>query len=477
MRKTKRNKQLHQSQLALLNFNKDVRRKNRLQRLKAGWLKYVDDVRKKCIENKIEFVKPYFGRERYLKSLPPKPPYSNTIQYLSSVDNAFGKKTRKANKDGVFEIPEIFSLTEEYQKSYAFLKGLYDTLYNQSLEQIIFDYANCKRIDVDASVCMDIMLRDFIEYYKQCRRRGHVVNVIEIKPINHTQPHILKILFSIGAYTSIKKVAINFPDIIPYRLCVADNAHPKASAIREIHITNLVEYVLLCMKEMNRTLTPEAEDNLFKVIGEVLINSEEHSTCRQRYSIGYFQHSDNGDEHIGIFNLVILNFGKTIYEKFSDPNCPNREVVGQMKALSDAYTRRKLFSPAEFEEETLWTLYSLQEGVTSKADWKRGNGSIRFIESFFNLKGDQGKDNISYLTIVSGNTRITFDGNYRVKEVVKGKDKKAFKMMTFNESGDIGEKPDKKYVTFVDTYFPGTIISARISIKDNNTEIPENEQH
>ncbi len=422
-------------------------------------------------------MKPYFGRERYIESLPPKPEYSTTIKYLSSNKNAFGKNTNKNIEDGKFEVPEIFSLTEEHEKSYAFLKRLFNALYNQSVAKITLDYANCKHIDVDASVCMDILLREFIQYYKSCRSRGHHVKVLEIKPINYTAPHLRKILFSIGAYSSVKGISINFPDIIPYPLCIADNAHPKASAIREVDITNMVEYVLKSMRKMNRALTPEAEDNLFKVIGEVLINAEEHSTGRLRYSIGYFQDTHENGEHIGVFNLVILNFGQTIYEKFSDPACPNKEVVQQMKELSKTYTKRNLFSKAEFEEETLWSLYSLQEGVTSKADWRRGNGSVRFIESFFELKGDQEKDNLSHLLIVSGNTRITFDGTYRTKEIVKGKRKKKFKMMTFNETGDIGDKPDKKFVTFADTYFPGTIISAKISIKEYNTEIPENAKH
>ncbi|HMG14624.1 MAG TPA: hypothetical protein VK590_04205 [Saprospiraceae bacterium] len=80
-----------------------------------------------------------------------------------------------------------------------------------------------------------------------------------------------------------------------------------------------------------------------------------------------------------------------------------------MKNLSERYTQKNFFIKAKFEEQTLWTLYALQEGVTSHAEWRRGNGCIRFIDSFFNLKGDQEKDNISYLSIVSGNTRIIFD--------------------------------------------------------------------
>ncbi|WP_020597188.1 hypothetical protein [Spirosoma panaciterrae] len=166
-----------------------------------------------------------------------------------------------------------------------------------------------------------------------------------------------------------------------------------------------------------------------------------------------------------------MNFGDTIYEKFKDPKCPNQTVVKQMQRLSETYTRKRWFSKAEFEEETLWTLYALQEGVTSHKDWKRGNGSIRFIDSFFSLKGDTEYDNLSSMTIISGNTRIIFDGSYQIetKEIIRDGKTHRFKVMPFNQTGDIEEQPDKKLVKFVPDYFPGTMLSAKICIKPGNT--------
>src|SRR5690606_10795125 len=108
--------------------------------------------------------------------------------------------------------------------------------------------------------------------------------------------------------------------------------------------------------------------------------------------------------------------GKTIYEKFKSEDCPNQEIVTKMKNLSHSYTKRNLFFQREFEEENLWTLYALQEEVSSisPTEYKRGNGSIRFIDSFFNIKGSQTIDDISYLTIQSGRTRIHFNGEYSI---------------------------------------------------------------
>jgi hypothetical protein len=476
MRKISRSNQLYFSNLAKKKHKKFVRRRLAKHKRLLGWLKFMSDVRASAKKNNREYSRTTSPHGKHTTNIGKKPEYSDVIKYLALKKEAFSGEGKPRKEDGYFEIPEIFSLTENYATSFSFLKRLFYALYFQSATHIYFDYSKCKRIDIDASVCMDILLGEFILHFKACRKRNYEVKVLEITPINYEQEHIQKILFSIGAFSSIKGFRLNYTDIISYPLCFGVIKHPLASKIREIHITEMVNYVLKCMAKMKRTLTADAEDNLFKVIGEVLINAEEHSSGDKRFSIGYFQDKEENGQHIGTFNLVILNFGKTIYEKFSDPECPNQKVVMEMKELSSNYTKKGLFSKAEFEEQTLWTLYALQEGVTSKADWKRGNGSIRFIDSFFSLKGDNEKDNISYLSIVSGNTRITFDGTYRLIDKIKGKNNRKYKMMTFNENGDIENKPDKKYVIFAENYFPGTIISAKICIKEINTEQSENEQ-
>lgn len=449
---------------------KEVARAKKKHKRKLGWLKYLSDVREYAI---LHNRKANYRKFNIIQNNPfyvKKPEYSDTIKYISSKIDLISPQKIRISKDGIYLIPKIFSLSENYSESSAFLKMLFHVLLNQTNTRIKLDYSKCERIDLDASVLMDIILGEFIFHYKNCQKNRYPVAIIDIKPINFNNESIKKILFSIGAFTSINGFQINYEDIIPYPLRFGINKHPNASKMREVHITEMVDYVLKCMTKMGRTLTAEAEANLFTIIGEVLINAEDHSSGDKSFSIGYFQDKEENGEHIGIFHLVVLNFGKTIYEMFSDPNCPNPSVVEDMRALSAEYTRKGFFSKAQFEEQCLWSLYALQEGVTSKADWKRGNGSIRFIDSFFNLKGDNKKDNISNLSILSGNTRIVFDGTYRLQDRVKGKQPKKFKMMTFNDSGDIAIAPDKKYVTFADNYFPGTLISAKICLKEFNTE-------
>jgi len=78
--------------------------------------------------------------------------------------------------------------------------------------------------------------------------------------------------------------------------------------------------------------------------------------------------------------------------------------------------------------------------------------------------------------IISGNTRILFDGTYKIKEIPTGNHK--YKVMTFNHEGDIKKKPDKRFVKSTDQYFPGTMISVKIYLNENElvtNKTPSNE--
>jgi hypothetical protein len=316
---------------------------------------------------------------------------------------------------------------------------------------------------------MDLMLAEFIKYIRACHKIGYRDLYPEsINPINFGKDQIMKVLFSTGVYKNLKGLSINYPDIEALPVLINDQNFADRWNRSELHLTNIVEYIKKCLVRLGRELTSDSETEFYKVVGEIMSNAEEHSTTPHRFAIGFFQETTGTDSNYGIFNFSIFNFGDTIYQSFKSKNCMNQKAVKQMSDLSADYTKKGWFTKAEFEEETLWTLYALQEGVTSK-EKKRGNGSIQYIENFFRLKGDLDHDNISKLVVISGNTRILFDGSYKIVEKAKMGENRKFKMITFNENGDIFDKPDKKFVNFAPYFFPGTIISARILIKFDNT--------
>ncbi len=465
----KSNKQLYDSKKGWKSFLKSSKRKEKFRLRNAGYHRHQINIKRKA-EAEGKIYKP-IKKSPFIsdKELPGKPEYPINIKYLLTIPELFSKTKFSYKDNGHLFIPNCFSLIENYAESFDFLKHLFVVLHRNKSNKVLLDYSRCERIDVDASICMDIMLSEFISHFNHCRRLGYrdIFNK-GITPINYQNENIKKVLFSIGAYRNIKGFRINYPDVLDLPVLINDHDNPNVWSKSEVDLTNIVEYIKLCLKRLNRELTVDAENEFYKVIGEVMSNALEHGTMRHSFAIGFFQETHNDDEHFGVFNFSIFNFGDTIYQTFKKESCPNKKAVKQMTDLSEDYTKKGWFKKADFEEETLWTLYALQEGVTSK-EKKRGNGSIQYIENFFKLKGDVNHDDFSQLVLVSGNTRITFDGRYSITERQKLGEKRKYKMITFNKSGEITDEPDKNFVTFAPHFFPGTMISARILIKYDNT--------
>ncbi|PJZ77426.1 hypothetical protein [Leptospira neocaledonica] len=375
---------------------------------------------------------------------------------------------RTPPKDGVIFVPKKFSLLDNEEESTNFLADLMSLFIFPHSVEVNIDYSLTEEIDLGAQVLLDIIILEIIYFYE--RRKDHKekrIKTINGRHINNQD--VGKMLTTVGSIDIFTNLGKSHKDIIPYKLRIHERRGKKKKHLenqKDIDTTELVDYVKECLARLNRELPPENLHDLCTVVGEILINAEEHSSNEVRYSIGYFQEKEENGKRISIFRLVIMNFGKTIYDKFKDPDCPNREIVSKMNELSGKFSLRKLLGISGVTEESLWTLYALQEGVTSVSTdkfLKRGNGSIRFIESFFNLRGSKGKDLISRLNIISGSTNIQFSGEYGINERSNGDD--VFKVMSFNSSGNLEELPDKKYVRTRKFHFPGTLISARIQFE------------
>jgi hypothetical protein len=414
-------------------------------------------------------------KQNYIdKYLPPNLDY--LVKYEESPFFLGKIKKEKYNTGGKIELPPNFSIIDEPEVSYLAIKKVISALLVEDNQFLVLDYDRCEKVELSSQVLLDIILKDFHRFTTTCHKidRGQKYYFpSSISGININNEGVRKMMFSVGSPVTLKVTEINYPDIIPYKLCIHDNEkeknYNKRIEQKEIDTTEMADYVIDCLQRMNKKLTPEKRDDLCTVIGEVLINAEEHSTTKYRFSIGYFREVKFVDEHYGIFRLVILNFGQTIYNKFKDENCPNKEIVSKMEDLSKSYTSRNLFFQKKFEEETLWTLYALQEEVTSTSptEFKRGNGSIRFIDSFFNIKGSKDVDDISYMKIQSGKTRIHFNGEYSI-ESKTNTNNDTFKVMTFNTTANIEDIPDNKFVYQTVEHFPGTIISAKLLLNDDD---------
>lgn len=416
-------------------------------------------------------------KENYLKKFAP----TNLAFLINCIDSPFyieSIKREKYQSNGIVQVPEIFSIIEAPLEAYKTFRKLISALLVENTKSVILDYQECIKVELGSQILLDIILRDYLSFARKCiqiDRNQKEYFPVKIGGCNIENEDVQKIIFSVGSPVTLKVKEHDFDDVIRYKLCIHDNEKEKDPDKRmqqkELDTTNMADYVIECLERMKLKLTSSKLDDLCTVIGEMLINAEEHSSTKYRFSIGYFKEENIDGKHFGIFRLVILNFGNTIYEKFKSEDCPNKEIKIKMRELSQSYTRRDLFYRRKFEEESLWTLYALQEGVTSVSpkEYKRGNGSIRFIESFFNIKGSQDADSVSNMTMISGNTKIVFDGTYNI-QLKTNENNETFRVMTFNESGNIEDQPDSKFVFQEKEYFPGTLISAKILLNEDDLE-------
>lgn len=240
--------------------------------------------------------------------------YPRPLQYICDHISNISLDPLQLSSDNRLIVPSHFSLSNNAEKSYSFIAGLINLLHSGEVESFTIDYKNCEKIDVDAQVFMDIVLKYFLDYYKKKREKGSKVPIRKIDAININEI-ARRILFTIGSPRVLHGLKIEYPDITPYNLCIRQRGKGadgnKDIGQKEIDITNLVEYFITGLGKVGRLLTPDATKDLSQVIGEVLINAEEHSSTQYRFSTGYFEGVKEKEQHFGILNLVILNFGLT----------------------------------------------------------------------------------------------------------------------------------------------------------------------
>jgi hypothetical protein len=335
-------------------FRRRIKRLRRKERIRRGRNLQLLNIKKYKIKHGTyegRFRQTKFGRNngsgKVRWALP------KNISFLKTVNKLFTEKKFSTKVDnGHLVVPECFSLIESYEESFEFLNKLYTVLLYGNIEHLILDYKNCKRIDVDASLCMDVILGDFIKYLNGCHKRGWDVKPFDILPINFQNDQVRKVLYSIGAFRNFKKQEIHYDDVIALPIMINSQLDPEQGEKSEVQATKIVEYIKECLKLMNRELSIESQSEFYKVLGEVMTNADQHATLPNRYAIGFFQETHKEDQHYGIFNFTIMNFGRTIYQTFKSEDCENKKIVDQMRTLSEEYTKSKLFIPASFEEET-----------------------------------------------------------------------------------------------------------------------------
>ncbi len=365
------------------------------------------------------------------------------------------------DESGALKIPTNFSFITHPEEVLQSLYELVLLCSTDTIRGIQFDHSKCTKIDLGASAVLDVIT---IELRNGWKRRKVKYGLGGFYPKDET----VKEIFIASGLPNSLNIGAKLKNEAKEKYVLFDlmsGGHEKVSATKssnyELAAQELTDYYDACLCESGFSLTTNGARNLSIMIGEILTNAEEHSGHGKWFIIGYLRRESGRNE----VNLAIFNFGSTIHETFLRDDVDS-ELKSDLQQLSNDHIKNGFFGP-DWDEETLWTLYSLQEGVTrfrgTEKGVDRGNGTAKMIQFFQKLGGTSEEGYAPEMSLLSGSAHIRFDTKYQMKLEDYNGEKRG--IIAFNNDNSLQSKPDKKCVKKLNGHFPGTVISMKFFIE------------
>lgn len=369
--------------------------------------------------------------------------YSRLLRFLK--DKKFEKySTIEYNGHVMIDIPKIFSFSKNPEQTIDILKLLYFYGTNPAVKSIYFNHADCVDLGICASTIMDVILLEIKKDRKLLKRKielggkapeGEVLDILEVSGV-------LK-------HLGFKEPNKNYIQKLELITC-------KESGYVATKVT---DYFTRCLATQKFGLNKLGQQKMGEMVGEIINNCKLHGgDFSQWYTLGHYYLKPGKD--YGECHLVIFNFGESIYESLKSP-MTTEETKHSLRRLTNKHLG--LFE-RHWNEESLWTLYSLQDGVSRFRDKHtpdRGTGTIKLIDCFQTI-GRTANGYKPMMSITSGHTHIYFDGSYKLEpKTIDGEERLT---IAFNSANDLNIKPDPHYIKILKNYFPGTIISMKFFI-------------
>lgn len=367
------------------------------------------------------------------------------------------KRIRKQKRQEIIELPKIFSFSKKPEEVMEVLAQIVTIALNSSADEIYFDYSNCMELGISASTIMDIILLGVKSYAK---KRNQMVKISGYCP---EESSIKNILLASGIVKHLKLstyLTLDSNERHLFELQGGRNGSKKSDLVA----TRLKDYFQKCLFTQGYTLTDEGENYLCVMFGEVINNCEIHAGDKSIwYTLGHYEVMDK--ESYGEFQLVIVSFGDSIYEQFLGNE--TTEQIQELLTKMDQVHKNKYNE--DWNQEALYTVLALQEGISrlkdknSEGNCKRGTGTIRLLETFYNL-GMTNKERNPLLSVYSGHIIIKFDGRYKLQEECFSDEifgHNTRRIIAFNEENDIFSPANSDVVTVLKKKFPGTVISIK----------------
>jgi hypothetical protein len=373
------------------------------------------------------------------------------------------KKIKKIDNDAAIHIPKVFSLIDNPDESIDVYNQIYNVIYKKGLKGIYFDHSSCDVLEISASTVMDVFVMHLEEYRKIRGRKLSFSGKLPPDEKNKIALYVSGLLKHLKVSNSriIRKIEEAYKGIQTLELVSGGKHTPtlkvSTSTKSDDTQTKIIDYFKSCLATQGIVLNEDGTQYFLDLVGEAINNCELHSgSFCQWFTLGHYWMQ----ETYGECNIVLFNFGQTIYEGLKN-NITSDDMKKSLEQLSNEHSKKGFFGIEKWDEETLWTLYALQDGVSrcrSDEEPDRGTGTVKLIDAFQQI-GDTIDGKKAKMSIISGRSCIYFDGEYRLQEEKFGNEVR--QIIAFNPENDLYLPPDKRYVTKLKNYFPGTVISMR----------------
>lgn len=367
-------------------------------------------------------------------------------------------KARKKKKAPRFMVPSRFSMSNNTDETLGFFQRLVEYARTARTPRILVDHRNVVEMGLAADTVLGVLLK---EISRECRhKRGYSMRGLHAK--NREIRQMMEEIGCVRVMTDksledMWKITVDMKptaNVFRYRNSGTIKVSGMIVDRKSEAAAQFSNHIDSCLAAVKKRLSPQGRSNLLQYFGEIVSNADEHSGTSEWVVCGYI---DLNDKDL-IYRCTIISFGESLASTFQalDPGAYAMKDVSEYLDLH----RGSGFFTKSWREEDLISVFALQGDISSKnvnAASTRGQGTVDFIEFFQSVSlGCVGHEVDADMTLLSGATKIKFDGRYHMKR----NDITGRKTIAFNERNDLNEPPDASAVVALDKFcFPGVSIS------------------
>ena len=361
----------------------------------------------------------------------------------------------------VLVVPTVFSMLDEPELVLGLVTSLAARTRNQLPSEVFVDLSNVVTQDLGAHVLIDKLVDELTQESRASNRP------IRWRGTYPKDPARARLIRATGIIRQLKISHEYLPAAEAAALKVFQRqcrhylvpTRPANVDDKSIAVKRFVDHVDACLAGAGRRLTLPARSRLCDYVGEILDNAEQHAQMSDWSVQGYLDMSLAEP----MCEVAILNFGKSFAQTLLD--LPGDDYTSrQVAEYLDLHAKNGWFGTG-WRREDLLTLIALQGMVSCKnttEDSTRGQGTADLIE-FFQQMHDEcnvATGRQARMSIVSGGTRVVFDGTYRIRPNQHGT-----RIIAFNAANDLAQQPDRKFVrSLAGGSLPGTLIAIQFPL-------------